>query len=204
MSKEQPWCKSVEKHLTKRYPTASVEDPRPINVHLRTGIDVRIESSWYDVLVLEEPCSKRVLDGNTTGVHCFEVKYSGKGKRGSFGAFTIGEWLAAKLACNEAKYTYEILYVWKPRNRRSQKVESIPVTKRLLRDLLRDPQLKLYFSEAFIMNHLAGHRERGSSRERYVTPLKKAVMEALEDAVNRLLGQSNQSHRQFSGEVAHH
>ena len=102
MSKEQPWCKSVEKHLTKRYPTASVEDPRPINVHLRTGIDVRIESSWYDVLVLEEPCSKRVLDGNTTGVHCFEVKYSGKGKRSSFGAFTIGEWLAAKLACNKA------------------------------------------------------------------------------------------------------
>jgi hypothetical protein len=152
------WNNEVTQFLRHKYGLkADVVRPRNINFTLNQRT-ITIENTWYDLLVLPMDIKTKTLNGNDDVFHCVEVKWSDKGNLGSFGAFTLGEWIAASLSLSKSSnFSYEILYVW--RKHGTIKIEEIKITKALLEDMFQSPQLKLYFQASLIKKHLSSTTE---------------------------------------------
>ena len=110
----------LEKQIKKNYKNSLLTDPRRIIVKLPSGKSLMVETSWYDILVIDRAEKMDSLRYNRSielpmknlkNIHLIELKYSAKQKEGSFGAFTIGEWITAYLSLRKPSYSYEIYFV---------------------------------------------------------------------------------------------
>jgi hypothetical protein len=87
---------------------------------------------------------------NLKNMHLIELKYSAKD--GSFGAFTVGEWITAYLSLRKPSYSYDIYFV--RGNGLDAKIDVLPINQEILEDILLYPQFKLYFS-SWLLDYLS-------------------------------------------------
>ncbi len=181
------WWPHVESYLRAKYgDNCTISKPKNLTFPTPSGSTLEIEKTWYDVLVTDGVRGSHRLNHDFQSPHLIEVKFSAKGSQGSFGAFTIGEWIAAKWSLDNDGYTYEILYVWNDPDSAKTRIDELPLTEKLLEDMLLYPQVKLYFYTDLIQAHLpnASEPER-PRRKRKLHPTMQSIGSAMRDALEK-------------------
>jgi hypothetical protein len=186
---KNPWNEAVKDYITEneKFLKDFIIQEKTIDIDCSTAErKLIIEKSWYDVLVIpKEKQNSKKISSQDYKIHMIEVKWSGKGNLGSFGAFTLGEWIAAYESLINPNLKYSIFYVYK-----TEKiiVKEIIVTKEFLDDLFSSsPQLKLYFQKPFIEKYVLGDdfkRKKGISTKKnqlkpYILPIRDKIVDAL-------------------------
>ncbi len=150
-----------------------------------------IDPKWYDLLVLEGNDVKLnnnvPLDGNSQKFHIYEVK-SHKEDSNSFGAFSIGEWLAGQMSLlTNVTFDHTIMYM--KHNGTSVPnwdAEYIPTTEELLDDLLVFLHIKLYFHKSFVDKHFkfeGAERALSLNRQNTVNPVLSQLTTVIREAL---------------------
>lgn len=110
------WWLKLEERIKNNHPESSLQKPVNLKVILPSGKMIEIKNSWYDILVLNgeslysyQKTKKLILPENSFTL--IEVKYSSKKNGPLFGAFTVGEWIAAYCSLQQTSYRYYIYLV---------------------------------------------------------------------------------------------
>lgn len=161
--RQKTYWKEIEAEIKKSYKSnCIIEDPVPIKARLPSGKQITIERKWYDLLVKEAAYADllvtshgKTLDASAPGIHCIEVKFSKGEDPHKFGAFTLGEWIAAYISNKMKKFSYEIYFV-RQLSEDSPKVHisKVQVSDKVLKEMLFYPQVKLYFYSWFLKENL--------------------------------------------------
>ncbi len=185
------WTKEPEDKIRQKYgKNCVISKPRRIEVKLPSGKSLTIEHTWYDILVRESldpdsllvPSYDDVLGAKNKGIHCIEIKFSQIGAEGSFGAFTMGEWIAAYLSLRKPAYSYEIYFVRHNKKNSVISIKDLQINRRVLDALLLYPQIKLYFYPAFLYDAQKSSDSELKKRKRI-----NDVMARIFDDVNKTL-----------------